>query len=119
MEFYSEDVEFLKELYLRKKVDIYFFHEKYMLSPPQLARSIRKFETQNIIIIEGRSIVLTEYGGDWIFGNRKNIFLSEKTKYWKVIPSEMEQKTIAINELYKPERNKIDIEIYKRIEDGV
>lgn len=118
MEFYSEDIEFLKELLYHDKVEIYLFHEKYKLSPAQLARTINKFMNQELIIFSNHTISLTEKGRNWIFENRRVLFIKEKKKYWKEIPEAMKQEKIAINELYKPNRRKIDKELFKNIEDG-
>ena len=118
MDLYSEDIELLKELYLREKVDFYFFHEKYKLSPAQLGRTLKKFKDAGFIVLDGQNIVLNETGRKWIIGNRRELFLKEKSKYWKKIPEEMKQDTLAINELYIPDRKKIDKEIFKNIEDG-
>lgn len=118
MEFYSEDIEFVKELFERKRVNLYIFHEKYLLSPAQLARTITKFKEAEIVEIINEDIFLTHKGEDWIVCNRKALFLKEKNKYWKEIPPEMRQESIGINEFYKPNRNKIDIELFKNIEDG-
>ncbi len=118
IELLSEDIEFLKELYAQNSLDLYFFHEKYQLSPFQLARTIQKFEDNGLIVISGNQITLNEYGRNWIFGNRKYIFLRENVKYWKLIPENMKQPILGINELYIPNRKTLDKEIFKNIEDG-
>lgn len=118
MDLYSEDIEFLKELYYRDKIDLYFFHEKYKLSPAQLARTIRKFEEEELIVLDKRQVILNEKGRNWIFRNRRILFLKEKSKYWKNIPEEMKQDSLAVNELYKPNRKTLDKELFKNIEDG-
>ncbi len=118
MDIYSEDIEFLRELYCKNEVDLYFFHEKYRLSPAQLSRTISKFIEIELIILQDNNIVLTETGKKWIISHRKNLFLDEKRKYWKEIPNNMVQETININELYKPNRNKLDTELFKNYEDG-
>lgn len=118
MDLFSEDIEFLKELYYRDQVEIYFFHEKYMLSPAQLARTIRKFEAEGIIVINDSTISVTTKGKKWIFAKRKELFLGQRTKYWKTIPLEMKQFKIDINEPYKPRSSNLDPEIYKKTEDG-
>ena len=118
MDFFSEDIEFLKELLSNDKVELYLLHEKYRLSPAQMARTIKKFEKLDLIIIKDDRISLKDKGRKWIFEKRNNLFLKEKDKYWKKVPEEMEQEKIAINSLYKPKRSKIDNELFKNIEDG-
>jgi len=118
MDLYSEDIELLKELYLREKVDFYFFHEKYKLSPAQLGRTLKKFKDAGLIVIEEQNIILNEIGIKWIIGNRRELFLKEKSKYWKNIPDEMTQEILGINDIYIPNRKKIDKEIFKNLEDG-
>lgn len=118
MEYYSEDIKFIKELFERKKVNLYFFHEKYLLSPAQLARTIQKFVEEDVVELVNEEVKLTAKGEKWIICNRKSLFLHERKKYWKEIPTEMKQESIEINEFYKPNRNKIDTELFKNIEDG-
>lgn len=118
MDLYSEDIELLKVLYSSSERNLFFFHEKYKLSPAQMARTLKKFESKELIEIKTRVVVLTEKGRKWIFQNRGMLFLKEKTKYWKNIPDEMKQKPLRINELYKPNRSTLDKEIFKNIEDG-
>lgn len=118
MKFFSEDIEFLKELYEKKKVNIYLFHEKYMLSPAQLARTINKFTDKRIIIFKDNVVTLTKKGEIWIISNRKFLFLKEKNRYWKDIPKEMKQERIGIKDLYRPNKRKIDKELFKNLEDG-
>lgn len=109
MHLFSEDIEFLKELYKYGKINMYLFHEKYMLSPAQLARVIRKFEKIYVINLEGNSIILSEYGRKWIFLKRKEIFIKERFKYWKEVPKEMQQERLRPNELYLPIRKNLDV----------
>lgn len=118
MEIYSEDIEFLKELYLENKVDLYFFHEKYRLSPAQLSRTISKFIEKDLITLKDNCVILNETGKKWIVSQRKHLFLNESRKYWKKAPENMMQKTKLINELYKPNRKDIDVELFKNLEDG-
>lgn len=118
MKIFSEDIELLKELLIKEKIDMYYFHEKYMLSPAQLGRTIRKYEALNIISLENNIILLTSKGKQWIFKHRKELFLYERPKYWKEIPQEMLQEKIKINELYKPNPKKIGSDLFNNTEDG-
>lgn len=116
MQIFSEDIEFIKELYIHNSVNMYFFHEKYMLSPAQLGRTIRKFTNIKCVIINDNNIELTDKGRKWIIANRKELFLKTKEKYWKNIPVEMAQEAFKINDTYKPK--KFDSELFKALEDG-
>ena len=108
MQIFSEDIEFIKELYIHNSVSMYFFHEKYMLSPAQLGRTIRKFTNIECVIIDDNNIELTDKGRKWIIANRKELFLKTKEKYWKNIPIEMLQAAIKTNDTYKPNVKKLD-----------
>lgn len=115
---YSEDIEIIRELSKRKEVDAYFFHEKYMLSPAQLLKSIKKLREEGIIIFEEKILSLTDKGKIWVMANRKQLFLQERSKYWKQISKEVKQERMMKNELYKPKKKNIDSELFKNIEDG-
>lgn len=118
MKLFSEDILLLKELFKTGKTELYFFHEKFMLSPAQLARSLRKFENEGLLIVKEKQVSLTDVGKEWIFENRKNLFVNEREKYWKKVPENMKVPQLGINQLYKPERKKIDKEIFLKLEDG-
>lgn len=116
MYIFSEDIEFMRELYIHNSVSLYFFHEKYMLSPAQLGRTIRKFTNIECVIFNENYIELTEKGRKWVIANRRELFLKTKEKYWKNIPVEMAQEAFQINDTYKPK--KFDSELFKALEDG-
>jgi len=85
---YSEDIELIKELIIHKRLDIYFLHQKYKLSPAQVARSINKFMDQGLIQESNSVISFTEIGIIWVNKNRKSLFNSNRNKYWKEVPKE-------------------------------
>ena len=117
MKLFSEDIEFIKELYLKKQLEIYYFHEKYLLSPAQLARTINKFTSEKIIIMNDDIITLTPKGDKWIFANRKKLFLYTKPGYWKEIPKYMKEEKVEINKPFKTSFISYDNEIFKLLED--
>jgi len=86
---YSEDVELLKELFPDHSVHFFKMHEKYKLSPGQLGRTINKFEKLKFIKVNGSEIKLSKFGRNWIFQNRRSIYLNNSCRYWKDIPSNM------------------------------
>ena len=118
MNLFSEDIEFVKELYAKRSVNIYVFHEKYMLSPAQLGRTIKKFLDLECIRINNDNGEITEKGLNWIIANRQELFLNSKYKYWKNVPFEMEQEAIKTDDTYKPNTKKLDPELFKTLEDG-
>ncbi len=97
----------LKELYQSNKfMNIYYFHEQYMLSPAQLNNFIRKYENINVVICNDYSIKLTQYGKNWILKNR-NIIFGKTQKYWSIIPEGMIIKKINLYQPYIPNIRKI------------
>lgn len=92
MDLFSEDIELIKELIHYRRLDIFLLHEKYRLSPAQVARSLRKFYEDDLIKITGTDIAFTEKGLLWIQENRINLFLNKRNQYWKDIPKEMRTK---------------------------
>lgn len=92
----SSDKKILLELFTeRKSIYIYYFHEKYLFSPAQINRFVRKYLEEKIISFDDYKIKLTEHGIKWIVHNRDKIFLSPNKKQWKEIPKEW---LIEINE---------------------
>jgi len=86
---HSEDREILRHLYAAHvPVDVYYFHERYQLSPGQIARVIRKYSSEDKIVIVDDSIELTEKGRRWVLRNRRQIFMSGSARPWKQIPDE-------------------------------
>jgi DNA-binding PadR family transcriptional regulator len=86
---HSEDREILRDLYSSiESIDVYQFHDKYMLSPGQVARVIRKYEKSGVIEMEGGSISITKMGRKWLIKNRREIFFSVNRDAWEHIPDE-------------------------------
>lgn len=108
MYFYSEDIIILREIFNLRRLNIFYFHEKYLLSPGQLARSLNNFIENKIIQIKENEIIITDFGIKWIISNRKKLFLQEKDLFWKEIPEYMTKKQLMINKLYKPKHELID-----------
>lgn len=96
---YSEDKELINELIKFKKLDIYFLHQKYKLSPAQVARSVNKFLHQGLIQESDSVISFTELGIIWVNKNRKSLFNSNRNKYWKEVPRD---RTVNKKRLYLP-----------------
>lgn len=117
MIFFSEDIEFLREIFEVKKISPYHFHQKYLLSPAQMARTLRKFLNLEVIEFKDNEAILTKTGESWIIENRKKIFMNSN-KYWKQVPEYMKQESLEINEVYKPNRKNLDSELFQIFEDG-
>lgn len=117
MNIYSEDIEVLKELYIHNKLELYFFHEKYKLSPAQLVRTLDKFIALECIKITSGSVELTEKGYKWIFINRKRLFLQKKNKFWRNTNEDITQEQISIGDIYRIKKNRLDEGIFDNIED--
>lgn len=82
--YHSEDREILRDLYADKDwKEIYVFHEKYLLSPAQVSRSVRKLEQQELIEILDHRIRMTDHGRKWLLANRRRVFFDCGKLQWK------------------------------------
>lgn len=117
MNFYSEDIIIMREVFSKSSVSIYFLHEKYLFSPGQLARSIDKLISLNVINLTKEDINITDYGIKWILSNRNRLFLSEKNQYWKSVPEYMKCEQLDVNNIYKPNRSLLDYNFFSKIID--
>ncbi|MDH5426045.1 MAG: hypothetical protein OEY29_13715 [Gammaproteobacteria bacterium] len=85
---HSEDREILRDLFINNDVlCLYKFHEKYLLSPGQIARVIRKYIKNNIFETNENTIKLTEHGKKWVYNNRNDIFRAPLNELWKQVPA--------------------------------
>lgn len=117
MKVFSEDLILLKDVQKGIPIDIYSLHERYQLSPAQLARSMDKFAQLGIIsIVDNKFLIITEFGKKWIIANKSKIYLLERDSEWKKMPIDAATETIGINKLYKADIKKIDTRIFKTIE---
>lgn len=111
----TENIELLRDLYESdSEIDSYVFHKKYNLSPASLARVLNKYEQEEIIEIKGSKLKITEKGRNWVFANRRLLFLSVRKQYWKVIygkNEDMQQYALRMNDTYLIDLKSIDIEI--------
>lgn len=79
----SSDIIIIKSLLQSKIVDIHSLHVDYHLSPAQLQLSISKFINAGIVCVDGIKLRLTQSGSDWIYRNRKALFLDDERRFWK------------------------------------
>ena len=83
MTYSSFEKEILKALFESGDwVDLYTLHEEYLLSPGQLSYAVRNFARSKIVESDGLLVRLTEHGQKWVFAHRREIFLSDRNRYW-------------------------------------
>lgn len=77
-------------------LDIYDLHEKYRLSPGQVARAVSALEgTKLISEIKEGFLQLTPEGRKWIMVNRRILFGGEQ--HWKKVPESFRRRRSASN----------------------
>ncbi|MEQ9441728.1 MAG: hypothetical protein RIG62_21995 [Cyclobacteriaceae bacterium] len=86
--FKSYEKEIFRELYKDKSVDIYFFYEKYGLSPAHIAKFILNCREKDLVQYSDGKILLTQSGISYVDENKKEIYLDSITR-WKKIPKNM------------------------------
>src|SRR5690349_6164861 len=83
MMFSSFEKEILRALFeCGDWLDLYTIHEEYLLSPGQLSYAVRNFARDRIVEADGLLVRLTEHGQKWVFAHRREIFLSDRHRYW-------------------------------------
>jgi hypothetical protein len=81
--YYSFEREILRTMFERGDwLDLYTLHEEFLLSPGQLSNAVRNFARNEIIEVEGLLVRLTEQGKKWVFAHRREIFLTDRNRYW-------------------------------------
>jgi DNA-binding PadR family transcriptional regulator len=100
--FNTIDREVLKNVALKKKVNWYYFHQKYRLSPGQLSRSIRKLVSLEYIIIDDDNIELTPKGQKILYKERNKIFRKNEHESWLKVQDFRKAKNLKIDEFYNP-----------------
>lgn len=86
--FKSYEKEIFRELYKDRIVEIYFFYEKYGLSPAHIAKFILKCNEKKLVEYSDGKISLTQSGIYYIDKNKKEIYLDSSAR-WKKIPENM------------------------------
>lgn len=112
--FHSEDREILRVLYAEQEwKEIYFFHEKYLLSPAQLSRTVRKLEELGIIESSGHMIKMTDFGRSWLLANRHEVFYKFGDMRWKKFYSGLPSVRARADE-YVPRPSKMKKGFFRR-----
>jgi DNA-binding PadR family transcriptional regulator len=101
------DREIIKNILQQEKIDWYFFHEKYKLSPGQLSRSIKKLENCKFIIVDNEKIQITEEGRKTIIAKRNSILRKSQDEYWGIVQEDRKGNKVEINQYYLPNKAKI------------
>lgn len=105
---HSEDREILLVLFKEKQgIDIYTFHEKYLLSPGQIARVVRKYQIEGVLDFDGKNISLTQHGKNWLIRNRLKVLQGKRELPWKVIPEDFKQEKISLDHSNLPDLKKL------------
>ena len=101
------DREILKNLLKNKKLDWYYLHEKYRLSPGQLSRSFKKLIRLKFILVGDESIEITEEGLIKTITMRKIILRKNEDEFWSKLQDERKGAKIKVNQFYLPNVKKI------------
>lgn len=107
MNLFSEDIELIKKLLKSNTINLYELHNDFLLSPAQVATAIERLVANDYVALEGMSLTVTEKGKEWLKGDASVILVSERIRYWRELPSDMLQPQLGIDELYKPNIDKI------------
>ncbi|PZP53744.1 MAG: hypothetical protein DI586_10685 [Micavibrio aeruginosavorus] len=111
----TEDREMLKYIHEGGGVlDPYLLHEKFLLSPAQITRLIRKFTVWGIIKEEEGILHLTDKGAEWVFKNRRLVFCQVET-YWKRCPKQYQASQLPVGTAYLPDFEALDKDFFKKI----
>jgi hypothetical protein len=82
-EYASFEIEIIRALFRSDTwVDSFILHEKYMLSPGQLAHAVRKLLALEIVEMNGLSLRLNDKGRKWVFANRRALFMRGDRRFW-------------------------------------
>jgi hypothetical protein len=116
MEFTSEDKILIDELLKRQAVDLFDLHRRYLLSPAQLSRSVRRLVRAGLIAdtqdITGLSIRLADSGLRRMILLRRDILA--RNKDWKKVPKSMLTKHIGLDDPYVPNFRKLSRDMRSR-----
>jgi hypothetical protein len=79
----SSEREIIRDLFESNDwVDLFVFHERYMLSAGQLAHTVRMLNDMNLLDIESFRVKLNQRGRRWVLANRHDLFLREDQRFW-------------------------------------
>ncbi|WP_445682651.1 hypothetical protein [Radicibacter daui] len=108
----SFEIEILKTLYQKQDwVNVYYFHEKYLLSAGQISNFIRRYGKFEIINFKNYEIKLTAKGINWLIANRRHIFLTKKNRHWAYFKADPKLK---IGDPYLPNLHSISHQLRKK-----
>lgn len=81
----SEDIIIIKGLMETGTLDLYSIHQRFLLSPAQIVRSLQRLHSIGILEYDAEKAKITEFGESWIIANRKELFLKQKKRYWALV----------------------------------
>jgi len=94
--------------------DLYALHERFLLSPGQLAHAVRAYEADGLVESDGLNARLTQKGRVWVFENRRRLFLNEQRRTWADIPSFIRIRSLAPTEPYLPRLKDVSTNFFKQ-----
>jgi len=101
------DREILINLIKHEKLDWYYLHEKYRLSPGQLSRSIKKLINLKFITLGDEFVAITKEGLISLISQRNKFLRKNKDEFWTILQEERKGKKIKLNQFYLPNSIKV------------
>lgn len=105
LQFSTEDKIIISHMLEVRISTIYSLHEKYMLSPAQLVRSIRKLQKLGIVSFGREEIQLADNAKLQIFKLRHKIY--NRPKPWREVPDVYRQPSLTNDWEYIPVTKKL------------
>lgn len=110
----SVEREFARLLFSHEAVDLYDLHERYRLSPGQVARVVRHFASEGIVNLDGDRVALTAVGRLWILKNREFLFMKGTRREWADLPGGVKREPRDASEPYMPRLSSVNVRFFER-----
>jgi len=111
------DTELLIIKHLYKKQDgeeLFYFHKQYKIPPDIIFSFVEKFTKEEYLLrISKKRVKLSNKGKEWILSNKKYIYLTQRLKKWRRLPSKMLIQ--PYDGFYIPDENKIDKSYFNKL----
>jgi hypothetical protein len=88
-------------------VHAYTFWRRYLISPSQVTRVIKRFVGKGILEFDGSRITFTQKGRKWGIKNRANLYAMSH-RPWRQCPEEFMQPQLSINQPIAPSISMLD-----------
>lgn len=120
MKFNNFERKIFKDLFKASKgLHLFTFHARYRISTLQLGKFLDKYQKNDIILLHGDKLYLTQSGRKFLLGSNLHIIKENNSQHSLKVPEKFLDVKLEINTFYVPDITKLDIHFFDNFSEAL